>query len=64
MNTDLWLYVAAAIVALDVYLATSHHRTLSQQARDAAKTHPWLPWVVIGLTVVLFGHFWLGWLWN
>lgn len=62
--TDLWLYIFASIVALDVYLATNHERTLSQQARDAARTYPWLPWVVIAATVVLYGHFWLGWLWN
>ena len=61
--SDTWIYIFAALVALDVYLATNHERTLSQQARDAARRYPWVPWVVIAGTVALYGHFWLGWFW-
>ena len=65
MNSGVpWFAIFGFVIGVELMLIVTGRRTLSQRARDAARHRPWLPWLVMGLTVVLFGHFWLGWLWN
>jgi hypothetical protein len=64
MTTD-WAWLSLLLVGLMVegWLIATHRNTLSVRARNAARRYPWLPWLVIAGTAVLYGHFWLGWLW-
>lgn len=58
-----WFFAFGFLILFELWAVASERRTLSQRARDAARRYPWLPWAVILATVVLYGHFWWGWLW-
>lgn len=58
-----WFVAFGWLIGIELWLVATKRRTLSQRARDAAYGRSWLPWAVVAGTVVLYGHFWLGWLW-
>ena len=40
------------------WASDTHRQTLSQMATRAARRHPWLPWVMLGIVALLLLHFW------
>lgn len=58
-----WFVAFGWLLAVEAWLIATHRRTLSQRARAAGRSYPWLPYAVIAGMVVLYGHFWWGWLW-